>query len=479
MLRDYQTQGIANLFTEWQSGHQRVCFVLPTGGGKTVIGQDLIMRERAAGGKCLFLVHRRELIKQTARRFRDTFGQLQVGTVGGGLDPSPYAPIQVATIQTCVARQHWPDASLVIIDECHHYMADEYRVVADRYPQSRVVGLTATPERSDGKPLGDLFTGIVTGAKYSQLLRDGFLVPCKVYQPPEALGSDLACDPLQAWQRYSEGSPGFAFCGSVKAAGELAERMNEVGIPAALIEAKTPKRERDQSLTRFAAGELKVLTNVAVLTEGVDVPQARVVMLASNCDHVGGYLQKVGRVLRPHSSKRDAILIDLTGSTLIHGMPTEDREYSLDGKGIKRTSVAPLKNCLKCGATILSAFPKCPECGFEFTPAAEARPPTIFDMELRAVYAGADTPVEAQQRELNRLLELCDTRGWSVYFAVKEFKKLFGREPQDELQRLPLDRKRELFDQMKAAGMKKGWPINRVRGWYKATTGQWPEWGWR
>jgi superfamily II DNA or RNA helicase len=244
------------------------------------------------------------------------------------------ARIQVGTVQTLLARHKRPEVRTVVLDEAHHYVADDWRQLADSYPGTKTVGLTATPERGDGTPLGDLFEELVVAASYSGLIRDRFLVPARVYRPSMNLGNDLAQDPVKAWIAYSEGSPAFVFCARVETALSLAKRFRDAGVQAGTIEAMTPTRDREDTLSAFRRGRLRVITNVNTMTEGVDVPAARTVILARAFGHVGGYLQAVGRVLRPAKDKPDAILIDLTGASIRHGLPTDDREYSLDGCAI-------------------------------------------------------------------------------------------------------------------------------------------------
>jgi hypothetical protein len=174
-------------------------------------------------------------------------------------------------------------------------------------------------------------------------------------------------------------------------------------------------------------------------------------------------LQAAGRVLRPWESE-EAILIDLCGSTLIHGLPTEDRVYSLDGKGIQRTSLAPLRNCPKCGATILSAYTDCPECGHHFK-AAEKRQPKIWDLELKEVYSGESTPIEAKLKEWKRLLAWSEQRSLSVSIALREYHKLFADDPDMSL--VGADRKRAEFDALaktaEERGYKKAWALIRFK----------------
>lgn len=424
-LRPYQDRAECAVLSRWRAGTRRVCLVAPTGSGKTVMGVSTVIKR---GGRAVWIAHRRELIQQAARQLRQILGQLDVGVIAPGFDLEPFARVQVATVQTLLARKDLPPADVLVLDEAHHYVAADWARLAKAYPNADVLGLTATPERQDGKPLGDLFESLIVAASYSELLTDGHLVPCRVYQPPEKLRDGLAQDPLEAWKRYADGSRTFLFCSSVERAYELAEQFRQAGITAETIEAKTNTRDRDQILQRFASGETTVLTNVYALTEGVDVPAARCVLLARECRHVGMFLQIAGRVLRPHNGKSDAILIDLTGATLVHGMPTEDRVYSLDGDGIRREGVTALRNCLQCGATLPAAQRICPECGFEHVP-AEPKPVRIYSIELREVYAGADTPSTAKEREYKRLRELARQKGWSLYFVQKQYKQLFGEMP--------------------------------------------------
>lgn len=474
-LRPYQLQGVEACE---QSPTQTTLLVIPTGGGKTVCAEELVARALARGERGLMLVHRRELLRQTAERLAARVGELQVGVIAPGAGQSPWSPMQVAMVQTIAKRDARPPADFILWDEAHHALADDWRSILSSYPAARLIGLTATPQRLDGKPLGDVFETLVVAATYPELLAQGHLVDCRVYQPPEIPGSGLARDPLDAWQRYGEGSQTFGFAGTVPQAEELCERFKAAGVSSAVIKAGTPTAERDRILDAFRSGRIRVLWNVYCLTEGTDVPSARCVLLARPCTHVSMYLQIVGRVLRPHPSKPDAILIDLSGATLMHGMPLEDRAYSLTGKGITRTSLESLKNCQQCGATILSAFQVCPECGFEF-PRQHREGPRIYDMELVAVFAGSATPLDAQRREFNRLLALAEARDWSLWFVCKEFEKLFKRMPSEELRALPRDKQRELFERMRKGATAKGKSISQVRGTWKHIAGAWPDWSWR
>lgn len=422
-LRPYQHRAVAGVRAAWAAGERAVLLVAPTGAGKTRLAEELIHGAKTA----VVIVHRRELLRQMRARLSASLGAANVGLIAPGEDASPHAPVQVATVQTLLARDMRPPAELVVLDEAHHYVATDWLAVHEHYTSARVLGLTATPQRQDGTALGDVFERLVVAAKYSELVADGYLVPSRVYQPPSDLGANLALDPVVAWQRYGEGQT-FAFLPSVQLAVETAAAFRLAGIPAAYVTGSQSRRDRDAALEDFSAGRVRVLCNYNVLTEGVDVPAARTLLIGRSFTHVGAYIQAAGRVLRPHPSKQDALIIDLTGATLRHGFPTDDREYSLDGRGITREKIPPLRQCLQCAATLHASVQTCPACGYVFT-CRDPRIPRVYSLELREVYAGSDTPDEAKAREYQRLRDLQRARGHGIGFVVSQYRKLFGAAP--------------------------------------------------
>lgn len=461
-LRDYQERAVRGIFREWSHRRRSVLCVVPTGGGKTVIAIHVIAQALATNERVLFVVHTRDLLTQTVKRLRATFGNLAVSA------DNRHAPVFVTTVQGLTGRAKFPPAHLIVLDEAHHYVAEEWGAVGRHYVMARVLGLTATPERQDGKPLGDLFESLVVGALYSELLKAGHLVECMVYQPPsqgDVMGSDLACNPLDAYERHAPGSLAFLFAHNVKMATQWRDDATARGVNAALITGKTPKHEREAMTERFARGDLSLLSNVYCLTEGIDVPAATTCILARGCRHVGTYLQMVGRILRPSpdTGKTMGILIDLSGATHTHGMPTEDREYSLEGDGIRRIETGALRTCPECGCTAPSA-PACPECGFVF-PVRKQAAPHIYSLELRAVFAGKATPADAKRDEYKRLRRVQRTNGYALYWVIKEYKKLFGEAPviSDATEREKRNEAARLLRIQLSRGFRKGWMAENFR----------------
>ena len=362
-LRDYQEAAISMVRAEMRRGRRRVVLVLPTGAGKTRLGASVVASAVAKGTRVLWLAHRTELVDQACATLHG-FG-LAVGCVSAS-SAWPHrdgAPVQVASIQTLLAREaHRPPAGLLVWDEAHHASeaAEAWSGLLDAYQGVPLLGLTATPERGDGAGLAPLFDGLVVGATVRQLTTQGHLVPCEVVRPARMLEpGHIAQAPLVAYQAHGAARQGLVFARSVEEARTMAADFNAAGVRAECVTATTPADDRDAALELFRRGVVRVLTNVYVLTEGTDLPSAAVCILARGAGSAGIYLQMVGRVLRPAPGKRSALLLDLRGVSHVHGMPEDERAYALSGRGI---SLAGSRHCQVCGA-IVEGYP-CDSCGY-------------------------------------------------------------------------------------------------------------------
>jgi len=373
--RDYQVKAVEDCRQAYRDGARSVLLVVPTGGGKTVIGSLVVAGAIAKGRRVLWLAGRRELVDQAASRMPVAAGVVMAGRA---LDID--APIQVASIDTLAARGSIPPADLVVIDEAHHATAATWRAVIDAQPEAMILGLTATPVRSDGAALGDVFDALVLGPTIRRLIDDGHLVPTHVLGP-ETPGRALAMDPAAAWLRYGQGKPGFAFHRLVSESQAFVAQLVDRGIGAAHVDGNTPPKMREAAVAAFREGSIECLSSVGVFTEGVDVPRAEVCLLARGCDHAGLYLQMVGRVMRPYRGKHAATVVDLRGCFHRLGLPDVEREWSLSGVQGQPKGQATLRQCPECGCVYEpGGKAECPRCGY----IEKIEPQAIVEREIKA-----------------------------------------------------------------------------------------------
>lgn len=365
--REYQTRAIESGRAAFGAGKRAVLFVGPTGCGKTTIFSLMARGRVERGGRVAVFAHRTELVAQAAARLA-SFG-LDVGCNGANAS----ARVQVMSAQACVARDKIPAADLVIFDEAHHYVASEWHRIPACYAQTRtkVVGFSATPERADGVGLGDVFDDLVVVAQIAELTQLGFLAPCEVLAPVSSVDA-LAMDPWEAVAAHAPHDRGVVvFAPHIKAAHQFADDFAARGVSVGVVHSPIKEctrgcaERRADTLARFAAGALRVVVNVNVLTEGWDCPRAKVGVLARKYGSPSQYLQAVGRILRPDGSG-PAMLLDLAGNVALHGPPDEERIYSLTGAACSRwgdVNGDGVRICRTCRAEIPPDAGRCEKCG--------------------------------------------------------------------------------------------------------------------
>lgn len=385
-LREYQQRAIDGVRSSYARGRRAPCIVAPTGAGKTIIGAEIIRLARSRGRRVLFNAHREELIQQTADKLAHA-GITDIRVIKAARDLNSQAPVTVASVQTLTrwASERMPDAGLVLFDECHHVVAKTWRRIADSYQSAWLLGLTATPQRADGSPLGDVFDDLITVASVRELTELGHLVPCRVWAPPKILETgELAVSPVDAYLQHGQGQRALVFCVTKEHAAQVCQEFNDRGLTAAVVHGELSKTMRAQLLAWFREGQIRVICNVHVLTEGFDDPAAAVAILCRKPEHAGTFLQMAGRILRPAPDKHQATLIDLCGSSLVHGTPDMDRQFRLDGKGISKPEREAIRQCPTCGGVFLAADATegcCPQCGCEL-PARLMKQPRAIGVGL-------------------------------------------------------------------------------------------------
>jgi superfamily II DNA or RNA helicase len=399
--RQYQIDVIAK-FHRTTAQLKRVVVVAPTGSGKTIIAAAIIMDFVKQHREVLVLAHRREIIGQTSRKLRD----LDIWHILAGENEMPMAPVQVASVQTLWARamrvgpngtsrMELPAADLVVVDECHHATAETWRTILGAYTDAVILGLTATPCRGDGRGLGGIFETIIECPQVAELIEQGYLVRSRVFAPstPDLTGvrvqagdyvesqlaermnkAKLVADIVGTWHKFGERRRTVCFATGVGHSIHLRDRFIESGVRAEHIDGSTPKDEREATLARLASGEIELVTNCMVLTEGWDMPEVGCAILARPTRKMGLFRQMIGRVLRPAPGKVDAIVLDHSGAVFRHGLPEDHVHWTLDpersarnpdheGRKPEAFGSQTLLDCSQCGVLRQAGRP-CPNCGF-------------------------------------------------------------------------------------------------------------------
>lgn len=349
-LRPYQS-AIKNSVYDSLGSMRRVMMQLPTGAGKTQIFADIIRDEHESNKRVLLLVHRKELIDQAARKLFSM--QVPYGVIAAGYTPSPSQWVQIASVQTAIRRQLPMQFDLIIIDEAHHALATSYREILAQYPDAKVLGVTATPCRTNGLGFESDFDALVCGPSVMDLIRDGYLVAPDLFASPlrvdlggvkltggdynEAALADVLDQEhlvgaiVEEWNRRAKGLRTVVFAITIAHSQHIVDAYLSAGITAAHVDGSTPREERDRILKQFAQGEITVLSNVGIVTEGFDVPEIECVQLCRPTKSLSLYLQMVGRGLRPAEGKDSAIILDHSNCVFEHGFPQENREWTLQG----------------------------------------------------------------------------------------------------------------------------------------------------
>lgn len=385
MLRPYQIDLVNRARANFVRGLKSQILALPTGGGKTMLTASMIKSSLAKGKSALFIVHRRELVEQSANAF-ESLG-IPFGIIAAG-EPENYdRKVQIASIQTLSRRlsklRYEPD--LIVFDECHHTAANNWAELFKHFSASFKIGLTATPCRLDGKGLAAFYQNIVQGPSMSQLISQGFLCDYKLFAPSQIdtsgvrtsmgdyIRSELAAvvdtpkitgDVINEYKRHASGKRAAVFCINVEHSKHVAEQFQLAGIPAEHIDGSSDREYRSAAIQRFRSGETLVLTNVEIFSEGFDLPAIECAILLRPTKSLSLYLQQVGRALRPAPGKPHAIIIDHVRNVMMHGLPDDDREWSLDGvkSKIKKNELS-VKICPACFAALRITAKSCDQCG--------------------------------------------------------------------------------------------------------------------
>jgi len=375
-----------------------------------------------------------------------------------------------------------------VVHNCHHSTASTWRSVIDSYPRAAVVGTTATPCRLGGAPLGDVFQALVEVVKPAALVEDGFLVPVTGYafdapdlrgvrrssgdyEPEEIArlmgGPKLRGSIVDSYMGRARGTRAIVFAVNVEHSRQIALDFARAGVQAEHVDGETPRALRRIIFERFRSGATRVLCNVGLFTEGVDLPAIQTVILARPTLSLSLALQMIGRGRRPVPCecgriphwrsdacecgrpvpKKATLIHDHAGVVLQHGLPDEPRVWSLDGdyridgkaKGAKGEESKAIRVCRSCLAIYLADEPQCPMCGKKNpAPKKLVRNGNGVAIPLASLEGGM-RPIDANEKVRKRffwfLLGLERQRGYKKKYAEIRYHGRFHLWPPSKLWR--------------------------------------------
>ena len=395
-LRPYQADLIRDIRGELKKGHKSVVAVLGCGGGKSVIQAAIAKSATDKGNTVLFLVHRRELCTQIA----DTF-------VHCGVDLNLCLIQMVQTASRRLGRSAWTP-SLIITDECHHALSASYVKIYDYYKDALRLGFTATPVRLGQGGLGAVFSSMVTGVTTKWLIENHYLAPYEYYsvklvetdklktRAGEYVSADVQelmaqryiyGEAIKTWQKLAEGKKTIVYCAGISSSKETTDRFTDIGVKAAHLDATTPEGERRRTIEDFRAGRITVLCNVDLFGEGFDVPDCECVILLRPTMSLTLHIQQSMRSMR-YKEGKTALIIDHVGNVYRHGLPDDEREWTLEAKKKNAQSNIKVKQCPVCFAILNNFTKECHICGYTFPKEeTETESPKEIETELKRITA--------------------------------------------------------------------------------------------
>ena len=372
---------------------------------------EIARRTTANNNRVLFTVHRKEVLEQAVNTFKNQ-----------GVNPDLLTAGMVQTLTRRVEKL--PIPSVILIDEAHHAIAKSYQRILNKFPKAIVLLFTATPHRTGRKQLDKIADDIVVGQSIHELTEKGFLAPFRYFQPPNGFNSkllkrgstgDFTNESMQKamstkifghivkqYKRIAQGMQAVVYTYSIDSAIKIAAEFNSKGISAVEVDGTTPKEKRTVAVKKFRKQEIKILVNVNLFTEGVDLPNVDCVIMARPTASLALYLQFSMRCLNPRPGKT-AIIIDHANNFKTFGYPDDNRDWKQAIKSGKQKSKSLLKDsglsivtCDYCFAVVKASEVKdgkCPICGKPIK-VHEAKP--VLDVDL----------VEASKERQKAILEI-------------------------------------------------------------------------
>lgn len=469
VLRDYQVDGYNQVHAYMVQGFKRILYQAPTGSGKTVFISKLLADIAEGGKRSILVVHRTELITQSIKTFAEN--GLNAGIIASGFVENLKPLVQIASVQTLAHRykRFLPDAkgvpspfgtiTVFVWDEAHHMAAGTWAKIFAAFPDAYHIGLTATPERLDGKGLDKYFEVMVNGPSTPWLIENGYLSPFNIFAPPgpdltgvrkkmgDFLRGDLEAkmdvptitgDIIAHYKKHVPGGRLLVFGVTIDHSKHMAAQAQGAGISSAHLDGETRPEDRSSALRSFSQGGILWVCNVELFGEGFDLPGLDAVSLARPTDSLILYLQQVGRALRPvyapgfDLSTKDgrlaaiaagpkpvAYILDHAGNCIKHGMPDDERFWSLKGREERekksatiRTIVCPNPECFKPQRP----NKRCRYCGTIFVTAGgrefQEVDGELVEMDTKTKNKGREKALKAA-KTLEQLIDFGKSQGYS------------------------------------------------------------------
>lgn len=418
-LRAYQQELVDKIKCSLRDGNKSVVSVLGCGGGKSIIQADISRAATNKKNRVLFLVHRKELCQQIYDTFKN---------YGVDMDLC-----DVAMVQTTRRRiSKLPDYDLIITDEAHHSTAKSYVSIYNNFPSVVRLGFTATPIRLNKGGLGDVYEDLVVSVSTQWLIENHYLAPYKYYSVKLADTSKLQTvageykqdevaalmqdkeiygDTVKQWEQFAKNKKTIVYCASVEASIRTAEHFVESGYSAVSIDGNTPKNQREKMINDFREGKITVLCNCELFGEGLDVPDCECVVLLRPTKSLTLFIQQSMRSMR-YMPNKTAIIIDHVGNCYLHGLPDDEREWSLAPKH-KQENIVKIRECKNCFAVYPPTLNRCPYCNAEATHEIRKTERKMIEVDL----------VEMKRQDKIKATKLIDA-DLKTWDEIREFQKL-------------------------------------------------------
>ena len=334
MLYNHQAEFLNNIKQSIKNGNKRIMCVASCGFGKSIIIKEICDSATKKNNNYMILVHRIELVNQLNER---------------GLKAS-----MVQTISRHINEE--PDYKIIIIDEAHLALSQSYLKVINHYKNAIILYFTATPKRLDGLNFSTIADDIVIAKSAKWLIENNYLAPYDYYAPKILVDCDkltttngdytqsdiieqmdkpkIYGDLFNEWNKFAKDKKTIVYASSLTHSKKIVDYFIEKGIKASHIDGNTPKNERDKIINDFKCGNITILSNYALIVEGFDVPDCECCIIARPTQSLVIHIQSTMRCMR-YKPNKTAIILDFVGNFERHGLPDDDREWSLEA--IKRS----------------------------------------------------------------------------------------------------------------------------------------------